>query len=46
MEHANFIVNTGKAKTEDVIMLISLIKQKARQKFNVQLQEEIQYFGF
>ncbi|PKL72287.1 UDP-N-acetylenolpyruvoylglucosamine reductase [Candidatus Kuenenbacteria bacterium HGW-Kuenenbacteria-1] len=45
-KHANFIINTGQAKAEDVVMLISLIKQKVRDKFNVQLQEEIQYIGF
>lgn len=46
LEHANFIVNTGKATAEDVITLISCIKQHARVKYNVQLQEEIQYIGF
>lgn len=45
-KHANFIVNTGSATAEQVIMLISLIKQKVRTKFNIQLQEEIQYIGF
>ncbi len=45
-KHANFIVNTGQAKANDVIILISLIKQKVRNKFNIQLQEEIQYIGF
>lgn len=46
LEHANFIVNTGKATAEDVITLISCIKQHARAKYNMQLQEEIQYIGF
>ncbi|MFH1838603.1 MAG: UDP-N-acetylmuramate dehydrogenase [Candidatus Kuenenbacteria bacterium] len=45
-KHANFIINTGQATAEDVIMLISLIKEKVRNKFNVQLQEEIEYIGF
>ncbi len=44
--HGNFIVNTGKGKTEDLIILVSLIKQKVRNKFHVQLQEEAQYVGF
>jgi len=44
--HANFIINTGQAQAKDVIILISLIKQKVRDKFNIQLQEEIQYVGF
>jgi len=46
LEHSNFIVNTGKASSEDVITLISYIKQQSRSKFNIQLQEEIQYLGF
>lgn len=45
-EHANFIVNNDKATTEDVVMLISYIKQQARDELKVQLQEEIQYLGF
>ncbi len=45
-KHANFIINTGKAKAEDVIILISLIKAKVRNKFGIQLQEEVQYVGF
>ena len=44
--HANFIVNTGNAKAEDVVMLASLIKQKVRHEFSVQLKEEIMYAGF
>jgi UDP-N-acetylmuramate dehydrogenase len=46
LEHANFIVNTGKATAEDVIMLISYIKQQVRDRFGVQLYEEVQYLGF
>jgi len=45
-KHANFIVNTGSATAEQVIMLISLIKQKVRVKFAIQLQEEIEMVGF
>lgn len=45
-KHANFIVNLGNATAEEVIILISYIKQKVRQKFSVQLQEEIEYVGF
>lgn len=46
LEHANFIVNTGKATADDVAMLISFIKQQVREKFSIQLTEEIYYFGF
>lgn len=44
--HANFIVNTGNATAENVIMLIGIIKQKVRTQFGIQLEEEIQYVGF
>lgn len=46
MEHSNFIINTGGAKAEDVIILASLIKQKIRNHFGVQLEEEVQFLGF
>lgn len=46
LEHANFIVNTGSGKAEEVIMLISYIKQQARSRFKIQLHEEIAYIGF
>ncbi len=45
-DHANFIVNTGAARAEDIVILISYIKQQVRDKFGVQLQEEIKYVGF
>jgi UDP-N-acetylmuramate dehydrogenase len=44
--HANFVINTGNATAEDVIILISLIKQKVRDTNGVQLMEEIEYVGF
>ncbi len=46
LEHANHIVNTGQGTAEQVIMMISFIKQQIRNKFNIELREEIQYFGF
>jgi len=42
-KHCNFIVNFNNAKAEDVVILISLIKQKIRMCFNIQLREEIEY---
>lgn len=45
-KHANFIVNLGGAKAEDVIGLIKTIKESVKQKFEVDLREEIQYLGF
>jgi UDP-N-acetylmuramate dehydrogenase len=45
-KHANFILNTGDATAEDVVMLASFIKQQVRDQFGVELQEEIRYVGF
>jgi len=45
-KHCNFIVNFNNAKAEDVVILISLIKQKIRTYFGIQLKEEIEYVGF
>lgn len=44
--HSNFIVNAGGATAENVIMLASFVKQQVRDKFGVELREEIQYLGF
>lgn len=42
----NYILNMGNATAEDVIMLASFIKQQVRDKFGVQLKEEVQFIGF
>lgn len=39
--HANFIVNTGKANARDVLHLIDLVKKKVKERFGVELREEI-----
>lgn len=44
--HANFIINTGSATADDVVQLISYVKQHVRDNTGVQLQEEIEYIGF
>ena len=43
---ANYIVNTGGATAEDVIILSSLVKQRVRVELGVQLTEEVQLVGF
>ncbi|MFA6048208.1 MAG: UDP-N-acetylmuramate dehydrogenase [Parcubacteria group bacterium] len=45
-EHANFLVNLGGGKAEEVVMLASLIKQRARDELGVELHEEVKYVGF
>lgn len=45
-EHANIIHNFNNAKAIDVLDLINLVKEKVKQKFNVELQEEVELVGF
>ncbi len=42
LKHANFIINQGKASGEDVVALIKKIKQKVKQEFGVELEEEVE----
>ncbi len=45
-KHANFIVNLGEGRAEDVLSLINLIKKKVKKRFGVELREEIKFLGF
>lgn len=45
-KHGNFIINMGNATAEDIVMLASIIKQKVRNQYNVQLKEEVVLIGF
>jgi UDP-N-acetylmuramate dehydrogenase len=42
-QHSNFIVNLGDGKEQDVKKLIKLAKKKVKQKFGIDLKEEVQY---
>lgn len=42
-KHPNFIVNLGKAKSEDVLRLIELSKKTVKGKWKIDLEEEITY---
>lgn len=44
-QHANFILNKNHASARDVIILIELCKSKVKEKFNIDLHEEIVYKG-
>lgn len=44
-KHCNFLINTGKATAKDIEELIFLAKQKVKEKFNIELHEEIKIFG-
>ena len=43
--HANFILNTAGASASDVLKLINLAKQKAKETYSLNLSEEIFYIG-
>jgi len=43
--HGNFIINTGNATASDVKALIDLIKKTVKDKFNIEMEEEIRYVG-
>lgn len=43
-DHANFIINLGNATSSDVISLINLIKKSVKEKFLIDLKEEIKIF--
>ncbi|RJQ37955.1 UDP-N-acetylmuramate dehydrogenase [Candidatus Microgenomates bacterium] len=45
-EHANFIINLGGAKADDVLSLIESIKEAVFKKFGVNLEMEIKKIGF
>lgn len=42
-KHTNFIINLGNAKSTQVHQLIDLIKQAVKEKFNINLEEEIMF---
>lgn len=44
-KHANFIVNLGGASTQDILNLINLMQNSVKQKFNIQLEQEVKYLG-
>lgn len=44
-KHANFIVNFDGAKAADVVKLVTLIKKKVKEKFGIDLEEEVVRIG-
>ena len=45
-KHANFMINLGGGTADEVMQLLSLVKQRVRDILGTQLHEEIQYLGF
>lgn len=44
-KHAGFIINTGNATANDVLTLIDIIKQTIKEKYNVELNPEMEIWG-
>lgn len=44
-KHAGFVVNKGNATTKDILDLIEYIKKKVYEKFNIEIEEEIEIIG-
>ena len=40
-KHAGFVVNNGKTTATDMINMINFIKEKVKEKFNIELEEEV-----
>jgi UDP-N-acetylmuramate dehydrogenase len=40
-KHANFILNTGQARAQDVFKLMDLIRERVKDRFNITLKSEI-----
>ena len=45
-KHANFLINNGKAKANQIIELIDIIKKKAFAVKKIKLEPEIYFWGF
>jgi UDP-N-acetylmuramate dehydrogenase len=43
--HANFIVNLGAAKAEEVRQLMELARAEVKQRFGIELESEVKYLG-
>ncbi len=45
-KHANFIINIGNSKAEDILNLMKIITEKVKQEKNIKLEPEIKLIGF
>ncbi len=44
-KHANFIINRGRARAQDVLDLIEMVREKVERQFDVRLELEIELIG-
>ena len=44
-DHSNFIINQGKASSQDVLRLADTLKTRIKERFDVVLEEEVIYLS-
>ncbi len=44
-KHANIVVNLGKAQASQVLTIVRTMREKVKQRFNIQLEPEVLYLG-
>ncbi|MGD0014993.1 MAG: UDP-N-acetylmuramate dehydrogenase [Bryobacteraceae bacterium] len=44
--HANLVYNAGAGTARDLVSLVAELKQRVRDRFGLELEEEVQYVGF
>ncbi len=44
--HANLVYNDGSGSAAELVTLIAELKQRVRERFGLELEEEVQYLGF
>lgn len=45
LRHANFIINKGKARADDVLKLMGLVKKEVKDKFKIDLKPEVEIWA-
>src|SRR5208282_861552 len=45
-KHANFIINLGNAKAQDVLDLMNLVRKTVLEQFGIVLEPEVKLIGF
>ena len=41
-QHGNFIINKGEARAQDIIQLIEKVRERIKEKFNIDLEQEVE----
>lgn len=45
-KHSAFIINTGAAKADDIVIMAGIIKERVWNRFGIHMREEMRYIGF